>query len=195
MLAEVGRVVDDLIQHLPWNRAKVACWLVAGSPAPPVVHAAIQFNIYPIAPDLYRMWADMSDSGIKQVPFLTDTMSRVTLRVDPAMSAVEVAAIFAETRSRLLLQKQRLRPLEPRAAALVGFVLDQPEPIDEGTPWERWRVAWNAQVQENWRYESARPKQNFVRAVKSALSRLTYVGWLADEATHPDRSVEERRDR
>ena len=63
--------------------------------------------------------------------------------------------------------------------ALVRFALEQPEGVDDA-PWPRWMAEWN-ELHPDERYEGLRAREKFRRAVRSALERLTRVGWLADD--------------
>jgi hypothetical protein len=178
LLGKVDDVTDSLATEFPWSRDRIAMWLVCGAPVPPIVHAKVEFS------DVRRTVVFPVKGGSRD-PLMTDTTSRLTLTVDPALSAREVGAIFTEARARLLGGldgSARLRLPEERAMALARFALEQPETSSDA-PWSRWLAEWNDLHPEDPkdRYEGARASEVFRRAVRTALNRLTRVGWLADE--------------
>ena len=169
ILAHLVDVVDRLAKRYPWTPAKIARWVVAGTPPPKIINASIEFRPsgIPFVKDGIEFGRD-SD---------TDTMTRVILTVDPAMDPEDVDALFRMARRSI--SPKRFRPLEGRALGLANFLLDDrySDPVVDG--WERRLSEWNAQY-PRWAYQGEGAKHAFKRGAQMALQRLAHVGWTID---------------
>ena len=138
LLNQVDDVVHELASELPWRRERIAQWVVCGAPVPPVVH--VRVDLSGVIPVNREVWAHI-DASFRPL-FLTDTLSRVNLTVDPALSPAEMAAVWSQVRARLIGDDaERIRPPEARALALAKFALQQTESLSEA-PWGRWLNEW-----------------------------------------------------
>jgi hypothetical protein len=75
--------------------------------------------------------------------------TKVTLALDPTLSAAQVAAMWQKVRSAVLRQGARGRSVSRKSVALALFVAHHP-----GRPWADLRRTWN-QLYAHWAFKSA----------------------------------------
>jgi len=75
--------------------------------------------------------------------------TKVTLALDPTLSAAQVAAMWQKVRSAVLRQGARGRSVSRKSLALALFVAHHP-----GRPWADLRRTWN-QLYAHWAFKSA----------------------------------------
>jgi hypothetical protein len=177
LLGQLAMMVARLAKAFPWNRSKIARWIVCEGSPPPVVSAVVSTDL-----------VGTTSFGPFRAP--TDTLTRITITVDPSLSPEEVMAIYAQARAGIRpSSKARLRLLTDKSLALADFVLDREADVDLNPPWEEWRAIWNSNVSQldvDWKYDlsKANSPANFKRDAKSAISRLARVGWA--DSMHDD---------
>ena len=74
--------------------------------------------------------------------------TKVTLALDPTLSAAQVAAMWQKVRSAVLRQGARGRSVSRKSVALALFVAHHP-----GRPWKDLRRSWN-QLYAHWAFKS-----------------------------------------
>ena len=74
--------------------------------------------------------------------------TKVTLALDPTLSAAQVAALWQKVRSAVLRQGARGRSVSRKSLALALFVAHHP-----GRPWKDLRRSWN-QLYAHWAFKS-----------------------------------------
>ena len=74
--------------------------------------------------------------------------TKVTLALDPTLSAAQVAAMWQKVRSAVLRQGARGRTVSRKSLALALFVAHHP-----GRPWADLRRTWN-QLYAHWAFKS-----------------------------------------
>jgi len=75
--------------------------------------------------------------------------TKVTLALDPTLSAAQVAAMWQNVRTAVLRQGARGRSVSRKSLALALFVAHHP-----GRPWADLRRTWN-QLYAHWAFKSA----------------------------------------
>ncbi len=97
--------------------------------------------------------------------------TRITLELDPEMHPEEVQAAYLAARSLIMPpNRERVRPLTPKAAELAAWVATRPR-----ESWARRMNAWN-RTHSQWTHSG--PASNFARDALSAYRRLTDPGWI-----------------
>lgn len=103
--------------------------------------------------------------------------NRIKLTLDPALTDKEVAAIYRQTRRKVLKQdkqgKARFRQLSEKHLRLAIFDAQQPEEVT----YRKKMKAWNEQCPKKWKYTQ---ESNFGRDCKKAIQRLLepdYFDW------------------
>ena len=106
----------------------------------------------------------LSVAGYHSVVEMLGNRQFIVLEIDAEVSPQDVLHWYSDVRRTIREPDTRSRPLSPKIAALVDFVLDQPE----HTTWRVKMAAWN-QVHPEWAYEReqllARDYRRAVRAI------------------------------
>lgn len=122
--------------------------------------AAVVFVLTGITPWIPK--ATVTTQGVYHSP-----TQRITLKVDPRMSADEVREVYAEARSSVF--KGRDRPMSKKHLELALFLVKNPRHT-----WREMASIWNKEKPE-WAYSSW---QNFARDARSAYQRITGKRWI-----------------
>jgi hypothetical protein len=189
--ARVAGHIQQLVHDFRWHPYHAARWLIsAEEPIPPVTAATVSYSLDGISflgDAVYVNTDGRQESEIDRKamverfrPF-TDTRTRITLEVDPAVSPAELGRIYAKARAAIA--PDRVRPLTDKALALATFLLDQEENASSapGSTWDGWISKWNSGPgKKHGGYSRiGASRHNFRRDAKAALQRLRYSGWHA----------------
>lgn len=177
LLGQATILAEDLADMFMWDPDDALRWLVCGGDAP--------------VPWFFSWEMNVTHNHLARNDW-TDTLTRLTLRLDPTLKPEEVAAYYSQIRS-FYLEGERLRSLDGKALALARFYLERQ---DNPTGWDGWRRRWNAgpgeRVGQKYRGDAV-GLNSFRRAVQSAYERLVWVGWWtgdedprARDWEHPD---------
>lgn len=191
LLGEIAQVVERLTGKYPWRADRATRWLVVGGPPPMVVNATIGYKIDGISSfdTMAVSFVGGTDAGrrrfVESMQPPTDTRTRITLTVDPAITPKEVARLYSAARAPIA--PTRVRAIgarlskDEKALALAGFILDQSEDWEDPSrdTWNAWLTRWNEGPGRTLgSYEKAGTgPDRFRRAARDALRRLRYVGW------------------
>ena len=146
--ARVAGQVQQLAHDYRWHPYHAARWLISEEePIPPVTAATVSYSLDGTGlignAENVTVGGRPADAAERKAmlerfrPF-TDTRTRITLEVDPAVSPAELGRIYAKARATIA--PDRVRPLTVKALALATFLLDQDEDAlsAPGSAWDGW---------------------------------------------------------
>jgi hypothetical protein len=187
--SRVAWEIQRLVQDFRWHPYHAARWLISiEEPIPPVIAATVSYSLDGLGllgnavnvkvGDRPATKAERKAMVERFRPF-TDTRTRITLEIDPAVGPAELARIYAKARAAIA--PDRVRPLTVKALALATFLLDQDEDASgaSGPTWDGWLAKWNSEPgRKHGMYSRiGASRHNFRRDAKDALRRLRYSGW------------------
>ncbi|MDI7245864.1 MAG: hypothetical protein QME92_00080 [Bacillota bacterium] len=143
-LGQLKRVADALLRRFPlWQEAQAVAFVLCDA-IPMLPKARGTLRVSSVAP------------------------SRITLELDPRLSAREAAGFYAQLRKEAL--KGPDRPMTEKHLRLAVFLAEHPD-----MAWEALKGQWN-RAYPAWAYSDRR---YFARDAKAAWERVTGRGWTA----------------
>jgi hypothetical protein len=144
--AQLEEACQQIADVFLWSRREAFWFLLAGEvPKAPAVRAT------------RRVTRDAAGSPLH---------ASIILRASPFVSADSVARAFRRAKQELLRRPQA-RPVALKTLKLFEFVESQSSPASKERPWAALMRAWDASVQQGWRYADRRHfRRDYLRAKK-----------------------------
>lgn len=145
-MAQLDEACQQIAEVFLWSRHEAFWFLFAGEvPKAPAVRAT------------RRVTRDATGSPLH---------ASIILRASPFVSADSVARAFRRAKKELLRRPQA-RPVALKTLKLFEFVEGQSSPASKERPWAALMRAWDASVQQGWRYADRRHfRRDYLRAKK-----------------------------